>query len=130
MNSIAENPIKLLHISDLHFGPPYVPEVGEAALRMASKLKSDAVIISGDLTQRAKREQFESAKQFLDRLPKSPQLVIPGNHDVPLYRIYDRLFRPHALYQEIISAELNPVLKIRGAVIAGLDSTARSCFSE
>ena len=124
MNSIAENPIKLLHISDLHFGPPYVPEVGEAALRIASKLNTDAVIISGDLTQRAKREQFVSAKQFLDRLPKSPQLVIPGNHDVPLYRIYDRLFRPLALYQEIITAELNPVLKIRGAVIAGLDSTA------
>lgn len=124
MNSIAENPIKLLHISDLHFGPPYVPEVGEAALRIASKLNTDAVIISGDLTQRARREQFVSAKQFLDRLPKSPQLVIPGNHDVPLYRIYDRLFRPHALYQEIITAELNPVLKIRGAVIAGLDSTA------
>ncbi len=124
MNSIAENPIKLLHISDLHFGPPYVPEVGEAALRIASKLNTDAVIISGDLTQRARREQFVSAKQFLDRLPKSPQLVIPGNHDVPLYRIYDRLFRPLALYQEIITAELNPVLKIRGAVIAGLDSTA------
>lgn len=124
MNSIAEIPIKLLHISDLHFGPPYVPEVGEAALRIASKLNTDAVIISGDLTQRAKREQFVSAKQFLDRLPTSPQLVIPGNHDVPLYRVYDRLFRPHALYQEIITTELNPVLKIRGAVIAGLDSTA------
>ncbi len=130
VNSIAENPIKLLHISDLHFGPPYVPEVGEAALRMASKLKSDAVIISGDLTQRATREQFVSAKQFLDRLPGAPQLVIPGNHDVPLYRIWERMFRPHALYQEIITAELNPVLKIRGAVIAGLDSTApRSAIS-
>ena len=124
MNIITENPINLLHISDLHFGPPYVPEVGEAALRIATKLNSDAVIISGDLTQRAKREQFVAAKNFLDRLPKSPQLVIPGNHDVPLYRIFERMFHPHFLYQEIITAELNPVLRIRGAVIVGLDSTA------
>ena len=84
----------------------------------------DAVIISGDLTQRAKREQFEAAKRYIRRLPNVPQLVIPGNHDVPLYRIFERMFHPHALYQEIISKELNPVLKIEGAVIVGLDSTA------
>ncbi len=130
MKSIAEPPINLLHISDLHFGPPYMPEVGAAALRIASKLNSDAVIISGDLTQRAKREQFVSAKHFLDQLPNSPQLVIPGNHDVPLYRVFERMFHPHALYQEIITNELNPVLKIPGAVIVGLDSTApRSAIS-
>ena len=122
--------VRLLHISDLHFGPPYVEEVGEAALRMSIAIKSDAVIISGDLTQRAKREQFVAAKQYMERLPKAPQLVIPGNHDVPLYRIFERLFHPHALYQEIISKELNPVLKIEGAVIVGLDSTApRSAIS-
>ena len=88
------------------------------------ELNPDAVIISGDLTQRAKREQFEAAKRYIRRLPNVPQLVIPGNHDVPLYRIFERMFHPHALYQEIISDELNPVLKIDGAVIVGLDSTA------
>lgn len=119
-----ENATKLLHVSDLHFGPPYVEEVGEAALKLAATLKPNAVIVSGDLTQRAKSEQFDAAKQFLLRLPNVPQLVIPGNHDVPLYRIFERIFRPHKLYQEIISTELNPVLKIDGAVIAGLDSTA------
>jgi len=124
VRSKEEDAIKLLHVSDLHFGPPYLDAVGEAALRIAMVLNPDAVIISGDLTQRAKREQFVAAKEFMSRLPKVPQLVIPGNHDVPLYRVYERLFNPLALYQEIISQDLNPVLKIRGAVIAGLDSTA------
>ena len=124
MNNKEDDAIRLLHLSDLHFGPPYLKDVGEAALRIAAVLNPDAVIISGDLTQRAKREQFVAAKQFLGQLPKVPQLVIPGNHDVPLYRVVERMFRPLGLYQEIISQDLNPVLKIRGVVIAGLDSTA------
>ena len=116
--------LTLLQISDLHFGPPYIEKIGEAALRIAPELKPDAVIVSGDLTQRAKREQFEAAKEFMSRLPDVPRLVIPGNHDVPLYRFCERMVNPHGLYKEIISADLNPVLKVRQAVIAGLDSTA------
>ncbi|MDZ4849465.1 MAG: metallophosphoesterase [Pirellulaceae bacterium] len=115
--------LRLLHISDLHFGPPYVEVVGEAALRIAPLLKPDAVIVSGDLTQRAQRDQFLAAKAFLLQLPKVPQLVIPGNHDVPLYRLFERWHRPHRLYQQIISEELNPILRLDRAVIVGLDST-------
>jgi len=116
--------LRLLHISDHHFGPPYVELVGKAALRIAPLLKPDAVIVSGDLTQRAKRDQFLAAQAFLLQLPKVPQLVIPGNHDVPLYRVFERMRRPHELYQQIISEELNPVLRLDRAVIVGLDSTA------
>ena len=125
-----ETQLTLLQISDLHFGPPFVEKVGEAALEIAPKLNPDAVIVSGDLTQRAKRSQFEAAKKFLSRLPEVPRLVIPGNHDVPLYRVAERLLNPHGLYKEIISKDLNPVLRMNGAVIAGLDSTApRSAIS-
>jgi 3',5'-cyclic AMP phosphodiesterase CpdA len=120
----AEKPMRLLQISDLHFGPPYLEQVGEAALRMANAQHQDAIIINGDLTQRATRAQFEAAKQYIGRLPQVPQIVVPGNHDVPLYRVLERLTDPHRLYREIISQELNPVLKIEGAVIVGLDSTA------
>ena len=115
---------KILHISDLHFGPPFVPTVAEALLETIPSLAPDAIVISGDLTQRAKRHQFEEARQFFDRMSDYPMLVIPGNHDVALWRIFERLFRPHALYREIISPDLNPVLRVGNAVLVGLDSTA------
>lgn len=114
----------ILHISDLHFGPPYVPRVGEALLQMLPSLNPDAIVVSGDLTQRATREQFQQARAFLDQFGPIPRLVIPGNHDVPLYRLAERLTNPLGLYQEHISTELDQVLTIDGAVIVGLDSTA------
>ena len=117
-------PTKILHISDLHFGPPFVTEIAEALLDFIPTLAPDAIVVSGDLTQRAKRPQFEEARKFFDRMSEYPMLIIPGNHDVALWRVFERLFRPHALYREIISPELNPVLEVGNAVLVGLDSTA------
>jgi len=116
--------LTLLHISDLHFGPYYVPHVGEALLQAAQALQPDVIIASGDFTQRAKVEQFAAAREYLDRLPPVPIVVCPGNHDVPLYRIWERITRPHENYRKHIADELNSVLRIDGAVIVSLDSTA------
>lgn len=116
--------VRLLHLSDLHFGQPFVPEVGQAVLRLAPTLQPDAVIISGDLTERARRDEFQRAAEFLSALPDVPRLCVPGNHDIPLYRVAERLLAPHALYRQYISSALNPVLELPHAVIIGLDSTA------
>lgn len=116
--------LTILHISDLHFGPPYLESVGEALLRFAAENASDIIVASGDFTQRAKREQFAAARVFLDCLPKSPLVVIPGNHDIPLYRVKERLLTPYALYQEYISADLEMVLRHPEAVIVALNTTA------
>ncbi len=116
--------IRLLHVSDLHFGPPYVPHIGEALLDRAPQLEPHAIVVSGDLTQRAKREQFAAAREFLDRLPAVPKVIVPGNHDVPLFRLVERWTRPHDLYRRCVSQPLNTVLTLDDAVIVGLDSTA------
>ena len=116
--------LRILHLSDLHFGPPFLPEVGEAIVKIAPELGMHAIVVSGDFTQRAKREQYEQARDFLTRLPDVPRLYVPGNHDVPLYRLKERLLDPHGLYKEFICADLNPVLHLDHAVIVGLDSTA------
>ena len=120
----GKSPLRILHISDLHFGPPYRPAVGEALLDTAMELNPDAIVVSGDLTQRARPEQFADAAEFLARLPVAPRLIIPGNHDVPLYRVTERLMNPHGLYRKYISEELNPVLQVEGAVFLGLDTTS------
>lgn len=118
------SPTSILHLSDLHFGKPYIPEVGEALQRNAARLEPDIIVLSGDLTQRAKIREFELARKYIDRLPDVPTLAVPGNHDVPLYRLRERISRPLANYQRFISEELNPTLQIPGLTICGLDSTA------
>lgn len=116
--------LTILHISDIHFGPHYLPDVGEALLRTAAAIDPDLIVASGDFTMRARREQFADARAFLDRLPRKPVVVTPGNHDIPLYRIFERIFSPVALYREYISDELDTVLYRDDAVIVSLDSTS------
>lgn len=122
--------MKILHVSDLHFGPPYLPRVGEALVDVAPKLDPDLLVVSGDFTQRAKPEQFQAAAEFLQRLPDLPRVVVPGNHDVPLYRIKERLTEPHRHYRHYIRDELNTVYQTDRIIVVGLDSTApRSAIS-
>lgn len=115
--------LNILHISDLHFGPYFMAHVAESLLAKVQELEADIIVNSGDHTQRAKPEQFAEAKAFHERLPKVPTITIPGNHDVPLYRVLERLFSPYALYKEYISSELDLVLRHEKAVIVALNST-------
>lgn len=116
--------LTIFHVSDLHFGPPYVPRVGEALLQAAEAIEPDIVVASGDFTQRAREEQFAEARAFLDRLPSVPTVVVPGNHDIPLYRLHERIFSPYRWYRKYIAEELDHVVHAEGAVIVALNSTA------
>jgi len=83
-------------------------------------------VVSGDLTQRARTCQFLQARYFLDRLP-SPQLVVPGNHDVPLYNPILRFWQPLSRYQALIATatDVTMVGQVKGLSVLGLNS-ARS----
>lgn len=116
--------LTLLQMSDLHFGPAFVPRVGEALVEAVHGLAPDILVNSGDFTQRAKRDQYEAAWRFMARMPDVPTVVVPGNHDVPLYRLWERAFSPYRLYREFISPELDSVLRHPGATIVALNSTA------
>jgi 3',5'-cyclic AMP phosphodiesterase CpdA len=116
--------LNLLHISDLHFGPLYIPTVGEALIQAAHRLHPAVIVASGDFTQRAKPEEFRAARQFLDRLPPATQVLVPGNHDVPLYRLCDRLMAPYGLYRSHLTEALDAVVSRPDAVIVALNSTA------
>lgn len=116
--------ISLLHFSDLHFGPPFQPRVAEALQRFAHETDLDVIVASGDFTQRAREEQFQQARGFLDRLPAVPLVVTPGNHDIPLYRVRERLKNPYQNYRRYISEELDSVTRVPGLAIVSLNSTA------
>jgi 3',5'-cyclic AMP phosphodiesterase CpdA len=82
------------------------------------------VIVSGDLTQRARSGQFIQARRFLDTLPK-PQVVVPGNHDVPLHNLFNRFGRPLSKYLKYISSDLSPSYIDDEIAVIGVN-TARS----
>ena len=113
----------IAHISDLHFGT-VIPHVAEGLVEDLTELAPSLVIVSGDLTQRARTGQFEAAAKYLARLPR-PQLVIPGNHDVPLFDVARRFFSPLTRYRRHIESDLNPVFQDEELFVLGLN-TARS----
>lgn len=113
----------LLHLSDLHFGRVDAAVTAPLAA-FAAKLEPDLVVVSGDLTQRARTEQFRQARRFLDTLP-FPQIVVPGNHDVPLYDVVARFRRPLEKYRRYVTEDLEPVFVDGEIAVAGL-SSARS----
>jgi 3',5'-cyclic AMP phosphodiesterase CpdA len=116
--------LTIVHGSDLHFGKPHDPDAAEAFLDSARRLSPDLLVISGDFTQRAKVPEFEAARAYLDRLPEVPIVVTPGNHDVPLYRIFERILAPFRNYRAHIREELDTVTRIPGLTIVSLSSAA------
>ena len=116
----------LAHLSDLHFGRVH-PPVLEPLRRALAAIGPDLVVVSGDLTQRAKAAQFREARAFLDSLP-FPRLVVPGNHDIPLYNVVKRFAAPLRDYRRIVSRELCPVFEDGEMVVVGLNSARSLVF--
>ncbi|HET9206155.1 MAG TPA: metallophosphoesterase, partial [Burkholderiaceae bacterium] len=100
----------LLHISDTHFGTEQAPVV-EALVRWAREQRPGLVVLSGDITQRARRKQFDAARRFVQRLGPVPTLAIPGNHDIPLFNLAARVFSPYVGYVRAFGAQLEPVIE-------------------
>jgi 3',5'-cyclic AMP phosphodiesterase CpdA len=112
---------RVVHLSDVHFGRTD-PAVVAAVLDLVRGLQPHLVAISGDLTQRARGWQFREARAFLDALP-CPQLVVPGNHDVPLYNVARRFLDPLGNYARYITTNLRPVHTDAEIVVVGLNTT-------
>jgi 3',5'-cyclic AMP phosphodiesterase CpdA len=112
----------LLQISDPHFGTEQ-PLVVAALLRLANTLQPDLVVMSGDITQRARRAQFSAARAFVDTLGKTPLVIVPGNHDIPLYNLFARIAHPYANYQRVFGDDLDPVFESAELMVIGVNTT-------
>jgi 3',5'-cyclic AMP phosphodiesterase CpdA len=108
-----------MHISDLHAGPPFNVALAEQVAREAHELKPNLLVVSGDFVQRADFvNQWHTIVAYLKMLPE-PRLVVAGNHDVPLFNPFDRLFRSYERYKRYISPDLNPVFELPGLAVVG-----------
>ncbi|BCG75306.1 phosphodiesterase [Mesorhizobium sp. 113-1-2] len=113
----------LVHLSDLHFGKTQ-SQLVDAITAEVLAVDSDLLVVSGDLTQRARKDEFLQARAFLDSLP-GPRIVVPGNHDVPLWNVFARAVTPLSRYRRYIEADTDPFYADSEVAVVGIN-TARS----
>lgn len=113
--------LDIAHLSDPHFGSERPALVGELC-RTLERLAPDLIVVSGDVTQRARRSQFLAARRFLASLRPTPVFMVPGNHDVPLFNMLARWRRPYRGYQQVLGASLTPDACVQGVRFFGFNS--------
>src|SRR5436190_9537967 len=108
---------KIVHLSDLHFGTERSGIVS-ALVKDINGINPDIIIVSGDLTQRARVNQFKAVKHFLSSLNHHNIVCVPGNHDISLYNIIERFFYPYAKYERWIASNFaNHIIKDNIAIL-------------
>jgi 3',5'-cyclic AMP phosphodiesterase CpdA len=112
---------RIVHISDVHFGRD-IPKVVAGLIRDVREAEPDLVILSGDFTQRAHASQYLRAKKMIDALP-TPRIVIPGNHDIPLYNLFARFASPKQNYKRFISRKTQMSFESDEVCVVALDSS-------
>ena len=117
---------RIAHLSDIHFGA-HDSRIVDATVAWLDEQQPDLVIISGDFTQRARIAQFRAASAYLERLRRAGHtlLLVPGNHDIPLYDVATRFMAPLVRYKRYISRTLCPWFENDEIAVLGLN-TARS----
>ena len=113
----------IVHLSDLHFGR-IDAKLMLPLTDLIHSINPDLLVVSGDLTQRARHAQFKEARQFLDTF-SMPQIIVPGNHDIPLHNLFNRFLRPLNRYRRHIGADVEPVYIDDEIAVIGMN-TARS----
>jgi 3',5'-cyclic AMP phosphodiesterase CpdA len=118
----------VVHLSDLHFGrvdPAILPALQRAVVVAAP----DLVVVSGDITQRARVVEFKAAAHFLETLP-APLLAVPGNHDVPLYNVLLRWLSPLDRYRRYITSDLAPFFEDAEIAALGVNTARALTFKD
>ncbi|UXU75511.1 MULTISPECIES: metallophosphoesterase family protein [unclassified Paracoccus (in: a-proteobacteria)] len=111
---------RILHLSDLHFG--YERAALEAALLdRVNAAGADLVVVTGDLTHRGRSAQFIQAAAFLRRI-EAPLIAVPGNHDIPLFKLMDRMLTPYVRWKRHIAPELEPTGHVGTVRVQGVNS--------
>jgi 3',5'-cyclic AMP phosphodiesterase CpdA len=110
----------IAQISDTHFGTER-PDVMKALGELLVSMRPELVILSGDVTQRARRSQFDAARRFIEGYDR-PTLVIPGNHDVPLINVFARMVSPFAGYRRVFGDNLEPAFVSDDVLAIGVNT--------
>ena len=113
---------RLVLLADLHFGS--VPMgLAETLKNAIAALEADLIVVAGDLTMRSKRREFADVQAWLKTLT-SPLMLLPGNHDLPVWNLLERFSSPFARYAKATGSPLMPVFEDADSYVLGLNTTA------
>ncbi|MBC7753166.1 MAG: metallophosphoesterase [Moraxellaceae bacterium] len=116
--------IRIAHISDPHFGANN-PDVVQSLTTRLLELQPDLIIMTGDITQRARLDQFKAAHAFVESLKQFQWAVVPGNHDIPLYNLSRRFFAPYSHYETAFEGQIEKKIPLEQVQVFTFDSTSR-----
>lgn len=112
--------MRIVHLSDLHFGTE-TGQIADDLTEAIREAKPDLIVVSGDFTQIASSSEFKTARDYISKLP-APVFCVPGNHDIPRFDVWDRLFSPYKRYRKYIEEDLKPVFENDRVIVAGINS--------
>lgn len=113
-----------LQVSDPHFGTER-PKALAALERLCADLHPDLLLVTGDITQRARPVEFSKARAFFDKLDVPSRLIVPGNHDIPLFDIFTRAFHPYSRYIRAFGPALEGEFERDDLLVVALNTTRR-----
>ena len=116
--------IRIAHLSDPHFGANF-SEIVQSLRDTIRELKPHLIILSGDITQRARFDQFADAEKFVGSLSEFSWAIVPGNHDIPLFNVFSRFFHPYKNYKKVFRGLLEKKILIDQVQVFTLNSTNR-----
>lgn len=116
-------PTKIFHVSDTHWGVENLAAL-EMVASAAEEERPDAIISTGDITQRATHEEFARAAEFFSRF-EAPVILCAGNHDMPYYNLWERFTDPYRRVRELY-AKVGGEFRSEDVVLVPLKTTVRA----
>ena len=115
---------RVLQVSDTHFGTQRAVAVA-ALQQLCGMLRPDLLLVTGDITQRARASEFAAARAFFDALDVPARLIVPGNHDIPLFDLFARAFDPHGRHVRTLGDALEGEFERDDLLLVALNTTRR-----
>jgi 3',5'-cyclic AMP phosphodiesterase CpdA len=114
----------VLQISDTHFGTERAIAMG-ALQALCAAQRPDVLLVTGDITQRARASEFAAARACFDALPVATRLVLPGNHDIPLFDLVTRAVAPYRRYARAFGHALEGEVERDDLLLLSVKTTRR-----
>lgn len=101
----------LIHLSDLHCGADtFSPRMLKTAIREINRLRPDAIVITGDITNTGLIDQYELAARYIKKFKCERVLIGSGNHDFEHtgFLLWEHFFPPPemVIFEDVMISHL------------------------